>query len=36
MGLDSYLNCKVYVGAKYHKTRGNIKVSKRYLENCWT
>ena len=31
MGLDSYLKCKVYVGAKYHKTRGNIKVSKRYL-----
>lgn len=31
MGLDQYLHCKVYVGAKYHKTRGNIKVSKRYL-----
>ena len=33
MGLDSYLECKVYVGAKYHKTRGSIKVSNRFLSS---
>ena len=30
MGLDSYLMGKVYVGSKWHKSKGNIKVSKKY------